>query len=984
MKMNPPRVALLVAVVALTSAQPSNAGIVHRYSFSEAAGTVVSDSAGTAHGELKGNNGYFDGAGHLVLGGGSGSAATPDLIAGYVDLPNHIINVLTSLTIETWVSWESPGGGDWQRIFDFGTSQGGEDISDGYGNYLFLSPEGPDGLRFAVRDPVSGAEVPQLTAPFRLEPQTGNYVCVTVTYDTAANVSRLYTNGVLIVSGPASLPLSAINDVNNWLGRSQWNDTMFQGNYDEFRIYDNALAPLEVAASYAGGPATPTTDPAALGAVTAVNLVVPQLTMTEQDTQTASGTVDFANVVGLSAVIVPGATYTSGNTAVLMVDATGLITAVSPGVTTVTLSYQGVTDVETITVNARQTGIAVAGTLYVDLRAADVSTDATIWPNRAGGGDFTAVGTPTYVANVNGTGVAGVQFNPASPATDAYVGPVTTADLTGTSDCSIEVWAYNPAIAAEETLVAWSRRGGNPDGSNMSFNYGSDGSYGAVGHWGSPDLGWNGAPAAGQWHYLVYTFDGLNTDKAYADGLLKNSETVNLNIHPDLPIRIAAQANTAGDDFDFGQALSGYIAMVRVHGGCLSANDVANNYLFGPTLTPPGSLQSVTLTANRTTLVGARDVGQAQVIANYQNLPNVNVTAFSTLESSDPTVVTVTAAGAYTAVKEGTATLTGTYNGRPATQLITVVAPPPLELKHRYSFGEAAGSTTVDDSVGNADGVTVGAGAVFDGNGKLSVAGGGTSGTPLDTSGYVNLPNHIINTLANASFEVWVTWDATGPSAWQRIFDLGTSDGGEDVANGGGGYLFLSPQGDTNLRFAARDPRTGGEPTQLTASTPLPQGTEVYIAVSYDYTGNSAVLYTNAVAARSGPAAVPLHLINDVNNWLGRSQWNDNMFQGTYNEFRIWEGALSADQVAAAYAAGPNTVPNFTPTQPTMAISRSGNNVVVSWPSSATGFGLESSLVLGDQASWTVVDTSGAVDQGGQKVLTLPIEGTAKYYRMKK
>ena len=38
---------------------------------------------------------------------------------------------------------------------------------------------------------------------------------------------------------------------------------------------------------------------------------------------------------------------------------------------------------------------------------------------------------------------------------------------------SIEAWALNPEVAGEETLVSWGKRGG-PDGSNVSFGYGSD------------------------------------------------------------------------------------------------------------------------------------------------------------------------------------------------------------------------------------------------------------------------------------------------------------------------------------------------------------------------------------------------------------------------------------------------------------------------------------------------------------------------------
>src|SRR5262249_40149514 len=161
----------------------------------------------------------------------------------------HIINVLTNLTIETWVTYN--GSGSWQRIFDFGTSSAGEDVSSGNGNYLFMSPEGPTNLRFAVRDPVTGNELVQLTTGAPLA--TGIESCLTVTYDYLANTTRLYSNAVLLASGPASIPLKSIDDVNNWLGRSQWGDPMFAGSYDEFRIYDSALNPVDVAASYVSG-----------------------------------------------------------------------------------------------------------------------------------------------------------------------------------------------------------------------------------------------------------------------------------------------------------------------------------------------------------------------------------------------------------------------------------------------------------------------------------------------------------------------------------------------------------------------------------------------------------------------------------------------------------------------------------------------------------------------------------------------------------
>jgi hypothetical protein len=54
--------------------------------------------------------------------------------------------------------------------------------------------------------------------------------------------------------------------------------------------------------------------------------------------------------------------------------------------------------------------------------------------------------------------------------------------------------------------------------------------------------------------------------------------------------------------------------------------------------------------------------------------------------------------------------------------------------------------------------------------------------------------------------------------------------------------------------------------------------------------------------------------VNDVNNWIGRSQWTfDDEFQGTVSEFRIYGGARSAEQIAAQSATGPDALPLDSP-----------------------------------------------------------------------
>lgn len=218
-----------------------------------------------------------------------------------------------------------------------------------------------------------------------------------------------------------------------------------------------------------------------------------------------------------------------------------------------------------------QADIVIAGGLFVNVDAAGLPLGPiTTWVNTGTLGDFTAVGSPV-VTQVDGA--RAVTFDGSS----YFGGPTSVPGLEYGDPRSIEVWAHNPAIGSDEAMVAWGNYGG-PEGTDMAFRYGSQSAYGAVMHWGWPDLGWNGAPPADQWHHLVYTFDGTTT-RVYADGVLKNSEFLGagtLNTHPGQPIRVAAQNNYAGGQAVFLGTLS--IGRIRIHDGVLEADDVLHHY----------------------------------------------------------------------------------------------------------------------------------------------------------------------------------------------------------------------------------------------------------------------------------------------------------------------------------------------------------------------------------------------------------------------
>src|SRR5690606_24333328 len=64
-------------------------------------------------------------------------------------------------------------------------------------------------------------------------------------------------DGELIGEAQTAVALSDLNDVNNWLGRSNWTvDANLQATFDEFRIYDFALTTNQVLGNFQAGPDT--------------------------------------------------------------------------------------------------------------------------------------------------------------------------------------------------------------------------------------------------------------------------------------------------------------------------------------------------------------------------------------------------------------------------------------------------------------------------------------------------------------------------------------------------------------------------------------------------------------------------------------------------------------------------------------------------------------------------------------------------------
>src|SRR6185369_13429342 len=188
--------------------------------------------------------------------------------------------------------------------------------------------------RFGIRRANEASENLLLDGPIL---PTNVLTHVAISYSTTKGYAKLFINGQFVSQGAATQPLSSLQDVNNWLGRSQFTaDTNLNASMDEFRIYDNALTPAEVAASYSGGSSNVSSNP---GTLTAVRLVAPS-TVLSFGTASASTFADYSIVTNVNVTAFEGTVYDSSDTNVLTVTSNGLLRAISPGTATVTATYQ--------------------------------------------------------------------------------------------------------------------------------------------------------------------------------------------------------------------------------------------------------------------------------------------------------------------------------------------------------------------------------------------------------------------------------------------------------------------------------------------------------------------------------------------------------------------------------------------------------------------------------------------------------------------
>jgi arabinan endo-1,5-alpha-L-arabinosidase len=273
-------------------------------------------------------------------------------------------------------------------------------------------------------------------------------------------------------------------------------------------------------------------------------------------------------------------------------------------------------------------------------------------------------------------------------------------------------------------------------------------------------------------------------------------------------------------------------------------------------------------------------------------------------------------------------------------------------LAHRYSF-----TSNVWDSIGMAHGTLMGNATIA--NDALLLNGA--------TGGYVNLPGGLVSGSASATIEFWATFGAN--SSWARVFDFGNSSGVSGIQ-----YLFFTPHDNTGAQHLEISTNIT---TALTAPGALDNQT-VFVACIVDPANHYMAIYTNGVLESTTALGLPLLTgVSSAWSFIGRSLFSaDPYLNAAIDEFRIYDGRLTPQQIASDFQFGPDALA----LPVTLARTNTPGGMTLSWPSWAVGFAPVSSVNL---SSWT---TNGLTPALANDLWSLAVSRTnaVNFYRLQR
>ena len=208
------------------------------------------------------------------------------------------------------------------------------------------------------------------------------------------------------------------------------------------------------------------------------------------------------------------------------------------------------------------------------------------------------------------------------------------------------------------------------------------------------------------------------------------------------------------------------------------------------------------------------------------------------------------------------------------------------EKTMHLTFDEKEGITAIDVT-GNGWNATLVNGATFT---------AGRNGNALDLPDtawqQATLPRGVVAGLRDFTIAFWTRVDTQ--ATWARVFDFGT---GTDNA------MFFTSRADTGLpRFAIRTPDI--EEQQIDGDREIPTNAWVHVAIVREGTTGRLYVDGRQAGTKPGMTLAPSDLGLTTQNFFGRSQWPDPIFNGAIDDFRIYAKPLGSNEIAAIKEAG--------------------------------------------------------------------------------
>jgi hypothetical protein len=224
--------------------------------------------------------------------------------------------------------------------------------------------------------------------------------------------------------------------------------------------------------------------------------------------------------------------------------------------------------------------------------------------------------------------------------------------------------------------------------------------------------------------------------------------------------------------------------------------------------------------------------------------------------------------------------VTGVRNGKETGPSNTVAISSSPALKFSLKFDEFSGTTATDSVTGKVVG-------------NLPNKGGwetGKNGKAISLDGndqYVELPAGVVSGLADFTISAWV--NVKQATKWSRLFDFGDARGQ---------WMCLTVANNSGMPHFEVSTVYGYNTQRVAGNKPLPLDRWVHLAVTLS--GQKATLYLDGEEIGSNPSLTfpPFQLGDTPRNWIGRSQTDrDPYLKGAVDDFRIYDGALTAEQL---------------------------------------------------------------------------------------